>query len=175
MPDMTLKEMEEVLLAHEIAELEQDVEATMATLAPNPHYELAFVGLAVDGEDAVRETYRRILSGNQGRDVAAEARVYGVAANTLMREAHMTFNTRQGERVNGLYLVVMSFDPELKLISGERMYTDPVFGQMMIEQIGPDFENLPGVTRIRDTAPTIAKHDAYQAAAAAGLTINAPS
>ncbi|NKY42605.1 hypothetical protein HGB45_04295 [Nocardia cerradoensis] len=171
---MTLREMEEVLLAHEIAELEQDVEATMATLAPNPHYELAFVGLAVDGEDAVRETYRRILSGNQGRDVAAEARVYGVAANTLMREAHMTFTTRQGERVNGLYLVVMSFDPETKLICGERMYTDPLVGEMMTEQLGANFESLPGVTRIRDTAPTIAQHDAFRDAEAQGRSINVP-
>lgn len=174
MSELSKKEMEEILLAHEIAELEQDVEATMATLAPNPHYELAFVGLAVDGEDAVRETYRRILGNNEGRDVAAERRVHGVATNTLLREAYMTFNTREGERVNGLYLVVMSFDPELKLISGERMYTDPVFGQMMREQLGPDFENLPGVTRIRDTAPTIDKHDAFKVAASRGLTINAP-
>lgn len=174
MTELTKKEMEEILLAHEIAELEQDVEATMATLAPNPHYELAFVGLAVDGEDAVRETYRRILGGNEGREVAAERRVHGIATNTLLREAHMTFTTRQGERVNGLYLVVMSFDPEARLISGERMYTDPVFGEMMTEQLGPDFETLPGVTRIRDTAPTIAKHDAFQVAASRGLTINAP-
>jgi hypothetical protein len=174
MKELTKKEMEEVLLAHEIAELEQDVEATMATLAPNPHYELAFVGLAVDGEDAVRETYNRILFGNEGRDVAAERRVHAVAENTLLREAYMTYNTRAGERVNGLYLVVMSFDPETKLISGERMYTDPVFGQMMTEQLGEDFESLPGVTRIRDSAPTIAVHDAHKVAASRGLTINAP-
>lgn len=166
--------MEEVLLAHEIAELEQDVEATMATLAPNPHYELAFVGLAIDGEEAVRETYRRILFGNEGRDVAAERRIHAVAANTLLREAYMTFNTREGERVNGLYLVVMSFDPEAKLISGERMYTDPVFGQMMTEQLGPDFESLPGVTRIRDSAPTLEQHDAFKVAASRGLSINIP-
>ena len=55
------KQMEEILLAHEVAELEMDIDATMATLAPNPHYELATLGLAVDGSDAVRETYRRIL------------------------------------------------------------------------------------------------------------------
>ena len=173
MSELTKKEMEEVLLAHEIAELEQDVEATMATLAPDPHYELAGLGLAIDGEDAVRETYRRILP-DSGRDVAAERRVHAVAANTLLREAFMTFNTLEGERVTGLYLVVMAFDSERKLISGERMYMDPLFAQMMREQLGPDFESLPGVSLIRDTAPSIDRHDAYEVAASRGLAINAP-
>lgn len=173
MSELTKKQMEEVLLTHEIAELEMDVEATLATLAPNPHYELASLGLAIDGIDAVRETYRRILP-NTGRDVAAEKRVHAIASNTLLREAFMSFNTLDGDRVTGLYLVVMSFDPDLKLISGERMYMDPNFGKMMSEQLGPDFASLPGVSRIQDAAPTIAKHDAYAVAEARGLSIKPP-
>ncbi|MGW4125430.1 hypothetical protein [Nocardia sp. NPDC004711] len=173
MTQLSKKQMEEILLAHEIAELEMDVEATMATLTPNPHYELASLGLAVDGTDAVRETYRRILP-NRGRNVAAEKRVHAVADNTLLREAFMSFNTLEGERVTGLYLVVMAFDPDLKLISGERMYMDPNFAKMMSEQLGPDFGDLPGVSKIGDSAPSIEKHDAYKYAAARGLTINAP-
>ncbi|MFD5177066.1 hypothetical protein ACFWM1_14730 [Nocardia sp. NPDC058379] len=173
MSELTKKQMEEILLAHEIAELEMDVEATLATLAPNPHYEIASLGWAIDGTDAVRETYHRILR-QQGRGVAAEKRVHAVAENTLLREAFMTFNTLDGERVTGLYLVVMAFDPGLKLISGERMYTDPNFGQTMAELLGPDFGSLPGVSRISDTAPVIDKHDAYKYAAARGLTITPP-
>lgn len=173
MTELNKKEMEEILLAHEIAELEMDIDATLATLTPNPHYELAALGWAIDGPDAVRETYRRILP-NQNRDVAAEKRVHAVAANTLLREAFMSFNTLAGERVTGLYLVVMAFDPDLKLISGERMYMDPNFAQMMSEQLGPDFGTLPGVSRIGDTAPNIEKHDAYKYAEARGLTITPP-
>ncbi|MBY8861353.1 hypothetical protein K7711_33095 [Nocardia sp. CA2R105] len=174
MSELTKKEMEEILLTHEIAELEMDVEATMATLAPNPHYELASLGWAIDGEAAVRETYLRILP-NRKRDVAAEKRVHAVAANTLLREAFMSFNTLEGERTTGLYLVVMAFDPELKLISGERMYMDPNFGKMMAENLGPDFGDLPGVSRIGDSAPLIDKHDAYKYASARGLTITPPA
>lgn len=173
MTELSKQQMEEILLTHEIAELEMNVEATMATLVPNPHYELAALGLAIDGTDAVRETYRRILP-NQNRDVAAEKRVHAVAANTLLREAFMSFNTLEGTRVTGLYLVVMAFDPDLKLISGERMYMDPNFAQMMSEQLGPDFAELPGVSRIGDTAPNIEKHDAYRYAAARGLSITPP-
>ncbi|OMC36749.1 hypothetical protein A5740_00310 [Mycobacterium sp. GA-1841] len=171
MEELTKKEMEAILLAHEIAELEEDIDATMATLAPNPHYELATLGLAFEGEAAVREAYSRILPGNRSRNVAAEMRVHATAANTLIREAHVSFTTSGGERVTGQYLVVMSFDPVAKLISGERMYMDPNFAAMMTENLGADFESLPGVSKLSDHAPMIDKHDAYAVAERRGLTI----
>lgn len=174
MTELSRKQMEAILLTHEIAELESDVEATLATLAENPHYEIAMLGLAVDGIDAVRELYKRILpKGNQ--DVAAKARVHAMAKNTLVREAVMSFNNTQGERVTGLYIVVMEFDPETGLISGERMYADPNFGGMMAEQIGEDFVNFPGVSVIGEDWDPIERHDAYDFAEKRGLTINAPS
>jgi hypothetical protein len=171
MEELTKKEMEAVLLAHEIAELEEDIDATMATLAPNPHYELATLGLAFDGHAAVREAYSRILPGNRKRNVAAEMRVHAIARNTLIREAYVSFDNSAGERVNGQYLVVMSFDPVAKLIAGERMYMDPNFAAMMTEQLGPDFASLPGVSKMTDSAPTIDRHDAYAVAERRGLTI----
>ena len=58
---LTRQEMEELLLEHEVAELEYDLDRTMATLVPTPHFELCFMGLAVDGWDAVREMYSRML------------------------------------------------------------------------------------------------------------------
>src|SRR5262245_41569311 len=63
MQEMTKKEMEAVLLAHEKGELEEDLDATMATLVDNPHYELPTLGFAFDGYDAVREAYSRIMPG----------------------------------------------------------------------------------------------------------------
>src|SRR5262249_41666984 len=98
---MTLKEMEDVLLAHEIAELEQDIDATMATVVPDPHYELSALGWIIDGQAAVREMYRRILPVDH-RDVAAEKRIHALAENTLLREAVMSFNNLEGKRVSGL-------------------------------------------------------------------------
>lgn len=172
MEELTKKEMEAILLQHEIAELEEDIDATMATLAPNPHYELVTLGYAFDGEEAVREAYKRILPYNKNRNVAAEMRVHAVAKNTLIREAYVSFNTSSGERVTGQYLVVMSFDPVAKLISGERMYMDPLFAAMMTENIGDDFESLPGVSKLSDVAPMIDRHDAYAVAERRGLTIN---
>ncbi|MCV7193096.1 hypothetical protein H7I02_09845 [Mycolicibacterium brumae] len=167
---MTLEEMEAVLLAHEIAELNQDIDATMATVVPDPHYELSALGWIIDGQQAVREMYRRILPVDH-RDVAAEKRIHAMCDNTLLREAVMSFNTLEGNRVSGLYLVVLAFDPAHKKISGERMYMDPLFAQMMSEQLGADFGDVPGVSRTADRLPIIAKHDAYDWAAEQGLSI----
>ena len=175
MKELDKKQMEEILFAHEVAELEMDIEATLVTLAPNPHYELATLGLAVDGLDAVRETYRRILPGAAKWDVAAEKRVHAVARNTLIREAYVSFNTVGGDRVTGLYLVVMAFDPELKLIAGERMYMDPLWAKQMATDLGDDFADLPGVSRIGETAPLIGTHDAFAVAATRGVTITRPA
>ncbi|AIY48003.1 hypothetical protein [Mycolicibacterium fortuitum] len=172
MTEMTKNEMEEILLAHEKGELEEDLDATMATLVANPHYELPTLGYAFDGYDAVREAYSRIMPGTRTRNVAAKMRVHAIDSNTLVREAHVSFNTRSGQRVNGNYIVVMSFDPEQKLISGERMYMDTNFAAMMSENLGPDFADVPGVTKLSDVAPTIDRHDAYEVAERKGITIN---
>ena len=175
MDELTKKQMESILLDHEVAELEGDLEATLATLTPDPHYELATLGWAIDGRDAVRETYERILPGAQKWDIAAEKRVHAVADNTLLREAFVSFNTPEGERLTGLYMVVMAFDPELKLISGERMYMDPQFAAMMSRDLGDDFADVPGVSRISDSAPIIGIHDAFAVAASRGITIKRPT
>ncbi|MCV7193097.1 hypothetical protein [Mycolicibacterium brumae] len=170
--DLTKKEIEAILLEHEIAELEEDIDRTMATLSPNPHYELATLGLAFEGHEAVRLAYSKILPGNRHRNVAAEMRIHAIAANTLVREAHVSFTKDDGERVTGQYLVVMSFDPETKLISGERMYMDPNFAEMFKQNLGPDFEKQPGIRKLSDFAPQIDRHDAYAVAERRGLTIN---
>ncbi|MFD4351599.1 hypothetical protein ACFWPX_03530 [Nocardia sp. NPDC058518] len=166
--------MEDILLAHEKAELEQDIEATMATVSPNPHYEFPNFGWAADGTGAVREHYRRVLPNTGKYDIAAEKRVHASASNTLIREAWVSF-TLEGERYTGMYLVVISFDADLKLISGERLYTDSNFAKVMGEDLGDDYGDVPGVSRIDASAPIIDKHDAFAEAAARGITITAPT
>lgn len=175
MKELTREEMDAILLAHEIAELEYNVDATMATLVPNPHYEIATLGVAVDGWDAIRRTYQRLIhQAGKERNAQAVARVIGTAKNTLMREAHVSFDDDAGKRVTGLYMVVMEFDPELKKIRGERMYTDTVFGAFLAAVLGEDFPSLPGVSRISEHVPIINKHDAFEAAAARGISIDHP-
>ncbi|GHE76130.1 hypothetical protein GCM10017786_01300 [Amycolatopsis deserti] len=175
MGELSKKEMEEILLEHEIAELEEDVERTMATLVDEPQYELPTLGFAIRGADAVRETYRRIMRRVVSRDVAAEMRVHAIAANTLIREACVSFNLADGRRVTGTYSVIMSFDAEKKKITGERMYMDTNFAAYMTEQLGDDFADVPGVTALGDVLPNIERHDAFAVAERKGKTINRPT
>lgn len=175
MADLTRAEMEEILLEHEIAELEYDIDRTMATLVPNPHYEITSLGLQVDGWDAIRTVYTRLLDeAHKSLNIQAVARVIAEAKNTLIREAHVSFDTPEGKRVTGLYNVVMEFDPDLKKIRGERMYTDPVFAGMLSAVLGPNFASQPGVSSLADGMPIITEHDAFEAAAARGISINNP-
>jgi hypothetical protein len=171
---LSKNEMEEILLEHEIAELEMDVERTMATLIDDPQYELPTLGFAIRGADAVRETYRRIMRTVVDRDIAAEMRVHAIAANTLIREACVSFNLADGRRVTGLYSVIMSFDPEKEKITGERMYMDTNFAAYMTEQLGDDFDQIPGVTKLADVLPNIERHDAFAVAERKGKEFNDP-
>lgn len=172
--ELTKKEMEEILLEHELAELEQDVERTMATLVDSPHYELPTLGFAIRGTDAVRETYRRIMRTVVERDIAAEMRVHAVSANTLIREAVVSMNLADGSRVSGTYNVIMSFDPEQRKITGERMYMDTNFAAYMTEQLGDDFDQVPGVTKLAEVLPNIARHDAFAVAERKGVEFRDP-
>lgn len=54
---MSREEKVKVALAHAAAETEGDLEATLATLDPDPVYELQPVGLEVRGMDAARAYY----------------------------------------------------------------------------------------------------------------------
>ncbi|WP_218036716.1 hypothetical protein [Sphingobium sp. EM0848] len=147
----------------------------MATLVPNPHFELCFMGLAVDGWDAVREMYSRMLfRGGEERNLQADARIVMVDNNHIVREALISFDNDEGQRATGLYNVVVEFDPELKKIKGERMYGDLTYGQFMTKIIGEDLAQMPGVTEISASLSVVNVHDAFAAAAARGLTINNP-
>ena len=59
----------------------------METVVPNPHYEFPTAGWAVDGQEAVREHYRRSLPAGGRSRVASKKRVHGAGPNTLFREA----------------------------------------------------------------------------------------
>lgn len=150
MEKITLQEMEELLALHEKAEFDLDLDATLATLVDNPVYELPSLGWHIAGRDAVRETYRRLLFGSDQRNIWADKRVHAISDDTLSREAYVYLDTDEG-RVTGQYFVVMTF--EGKKIAGERMYMDTTFATVMTEILGPDFGEVPGVSRLEDTVP----------------------
>ncbi|MET9211547.1 MULTISPECIES: nuclear transport factor 2 family protein [unclassified Nocardia] len=173
MSELTFEQMENILLAHEKAELEMDIEATMATVSPNGRWEFPSDGLVAIGLDAIREHYRRMLPGAQQWNIAAEKRVHAGGPNSLVREAWVSWNTPEGSRLKGLYLVVMTFDPETELISAERLYTDANYAKFMERQLDVEtYKEFPGVQTIESVAPVIDTHDAFEMAELRGMTID---
>ncbi|MCC3312356.1 nuclear transport factor 2 family protein [Nocardia africana] len=151
MSQFTREQMEELLALHEKAEFELDLDATLETLVDNPVYELPALGWHIEGKDAVRETYERLLRGGDERNMWADKRVHAISENSLSREAYVYIDTADGKRVTGQYFVVMEFEGDK--IAGERMYMDTTFAQVMEEILGPDFGEVPGVSRLADVVP----------------------
>jgi len=145
-----IKEMEELLAIHEMAEFNLDIDATVATLVENPQYELPSCGWSIKGKDAVRELYRRMLIGGDKRNIWADKRVHAINETTLCREAYVYFDTEKG-RVTGQYFAVVEFKDNL--ILGERLYMDSTFAAAMNEVLGADFGDVPGVSRLADVVP----------------------
>ena len=163
---LTLDQMEELLAIHETAEFNLDIDATMATLVDNPIYEFPVLNWYVEGRDAVRETYRRLLHGGDVRNFWAEKRRHALTASgCLIREAHVFFDTDEGIRTTGSYNVVMDFEGDK--ISAERMYMDAGFAKVMGQVFGPDFGDVPGVYRLdQKFPPPVARLDRAAAHAA---------
>ncbi|MBO0852919.1 MAG: hypothetical protein J2P18_04050 [Nocardia sp.] len=147
---LTLAEMEALLAAHEKAEFDLDLDATLATLVDNPMYEFPSLGWHIEGRDAVRETYNRMLHGSDERNIWADKRVHAISDNSLSREAYVYLDGPDG-RVTGQYFVVMEFEGDK--IAGERMYMDTTFAALMAQILGPDFGSVPGVSRLADMTP----------------------
>ncbi|MET9214725.1 MULTISPECIES: hypothetical protein [unclassified Nocardia] len=150
MEKFTLPEMEALLAVHEAAEFELDLDATMETLVENPIYELPTLGWHIEGRAAVRETYQRMLPGGEKRNIWADKRVHAISENTLCREAYVYFDTDEG-RKTGRYIAVIVFSGNR--ILGERMFMDSTFAKAMTEILGPDFGDVPGVSRLEDMSP----------------------
>ena len=148
---LTLEQMEELLAIHEMAEFNLDIDGTMATLVDNPIYELPALNWYIEGWDAVKETYRRLLHGGDVRNLWAEKRTHAITASSLCREAYVFLDTDAGVRVTGRYNVVMDFEGDK--IAGERMFMDATFAKAVTEILGPDFGDIPGVYPLDEKSP----------------------
>jgi hypothetical protein len=153
MKGLTREEMEELFEAHGRAEFELSTEATMATVGENPRWEIPGLGLAVIGRDAVAEMYRRTLPCFPPRKHEVKNRTFVVGENVIVYESYAIFDTHQGERVTGSYVLIMEFDPETKKIISERVYGDTVLANMQAEDLGEGFDSYPGVVPLADVAP----------------------
>lgn len=150
MTKLTRDQMEALQLVHEAAEFDLDLDAVMETLVDNPVYEIPALGWHIEGQDAVRETYRRMLPGADKVNMWADRRAHATSDTELCREAYVYFDTPEG-RKTGHYFVLMEFEGDR--IRGERMYMCDTYAKAMADVLGPDFGEIPGVSKLQDKAP----------------------
>ena len=135
--------LQAALFKHGLMELEQDLDGTMATVAPEPHYELMSVGWRLEGREAVREMYRRMYAGPQ--PLSADQRIVGAAPNSMTIEVAVQFDCFESDIVSH-DLTILTFEDGL--VKSERFYTDPNFTEAMRLALGEDFGDVPGVSRL---------------------------
>lgn len=144
---------------HSRAEAEGDVDAVMATLAPEPLFEFYPAGYRVTSFESVRAFYSRVLPVLRGRMRAGPGSAgFGVghgnyhedlmwfSSNSLIVREDLFFTDRHGVERNLVHMAL--FTLKGSLLEGERMWTTAAQIDLFDEVLGPGFANLPGVSRI---------------------------
>jgi hypothetical protein len=125
-----------VALAHAAAETEGDLEATLATLDPDPVYELQPVGLEVRGMDAARAYYEYFFANFmpliEGFELRSEwENDEGLGQEYVMRLRDKTSGEVKAEPIIGILLFGETG------LAGERLYANEELFKIMF---GPVYD-----------------------------------
>ena len=120
MPSRDLDALVEVARAHARAEAMGDLDGTLATLDPDPVYELLPMGVTLAGQDFVRAYYQRFFSECMPRFVGYELRNEWIMDDGLGQEYRIDVSTPDGPRRHDI-LGILTFGDH-GLLSGERLY-----------------------------------------------------
>ncbi len=120
MPGRDIDALVEVARAHAHAEAMGDLAGTLATLDPDPVYELLPLGVTLGGRDFVRAYYERFFTGCMPQFVGYELRNEWVMDDGLGQEYRVEVATPDGPRRHDI-LGILTFGDH-GLLSGERLY-----------------------------------------------------
>jgi hypothetical protein len=109
-----------VARAHAHAEAAGDLDGTLATLDPDPTYELLPMGVTLRGRDFVRAYYQRFFTECMPRFVGYELRNEWVMDDGLGQEYRVETPPPDGPRPHDI-LGILTFGDH-GLLSGERLY-----------------------------------------------------
>lgn len=110
----------EVARAHAHAEAVGDLDGTLATLDPEPVYELLPMGVTLTGGEFVRAYYERFFTECMPQFVGYELRNEWVMDDGLGQEYRVEVATPDGSRQHDI-LGILTFGNR-GLLSGERLY-----------------------------------------------------
>jgi hypothetical protein len=120
-----LDALAEVARAHANAEAMGDLDGTLATLDPDPVYELLPMGVIRSGRDFTRAYYERFFAECMPQIVGYELRSEWVMDDGLGQEYQVDVATSDGPRRHHI-LGILTFGDH-GLLSGERLYASDEF------------------------------------------------
>ena len=115
-----LDALAEVARAHARAEAMGDLDGTLATLDPEPVYELLPMGVTIGGHDFVRAYYERFFAECMPHVIDYELRNEWLMDDGLGQEYRIDISTPDGPRRHDI-LGILTFGDH-GLLSGERLY-----------------------------------------------------
>jgi hypothetical protein len=141
----TLEERIAIARAHAAAERRGDMEATLATLEPDPLYELLPIGRAFRGLDAARRYYEHFFA--SFRPIARASELLAEWANEkgVAQEYAIELRLADGTEERHRLVAILTFG-EQKL-SGERVYADDRLLRLMF---GPAYDLAAPITGVAD-------------------------
>ena len=147
-PQLTPEYMTEAFDRHSDAEMSCQLDATMDTVAPEPVYELWPRGLRIAGRDAVADFYRRQMDAFIPRIVGGERHSAAFGERVVVFEDSVEISREDGPPLKLRITSVVEYDEASGLLQGERLYLDDAFAAIFDDVLGPDFLDVPGVTRV---------------------------
>lgn len=139
----------ELAQAHETAEFSGDLDATMATLIDRPVYLWFPQRLKIEGREAVREMYARLMPMiDQMKAGIADRRIFFMATGEDQLAAEIDFDYRfeDGRTKKVRIAAFLQFVGE-KMV-GETQYVDQDLAGVVDALFDAEFMALPGVSRI---------------------------
>ena len=130
-------------LRHVEAEAKDDVEGTLATLGPDPVYELWPLGLQIRGLDQLRRYYKHFFEVARPHiaDYVVHSLCYG--ETSMITEITLTWRYDDGSTRNFRNATVLVYGPDgADGLAGERMYAEPEFFRLLM---GPVLAELAPV------------------------------
>jgi hypothetical protein len=138
MAERNLDALAEVARAHAQAEAMGDLAGTLATLDPEPVYELLPMGVILSGRDFTRAYYERFFAECMPQIAGYELRNEWVMDDGLGQEYRVDVSTPDGPRRHDILGILVFGDQGL--LSGERLYASDDFLRFLF---GPLLPSVP--------------------------------
>lgn len=149
-PDQRLIDM---VNAHVRAEVDGDMDAVLATLCPEPHYECHPLGMTMTDISTIAEFYRRCGSMFAKIKIVGESGTFGdgnagkyFGTNGIVTWDHGTLTGSDGGEIVIKCLALFELDAASGLLKGEKMFFNDGAAGLFTELLGDDFRALPGVS-----------------------------